>query len=1078
MTGRAFEELIGRMRDAGVRLDAEGIADALWLAQWAGPEGRETRAPMGRSRSDRWDQDVSPAPAGGAGDPYPPGADADPAEPFAAGRHEVDLHPRRGGAQSSSPPVGDAVRTVSLPAASAFPGLLPLERSLRPIQSYRPQVAAVRTELDEPATADLTAEAGGLVLPVLRGVRRQEAELHLLMDASASMAVWEQMLQELREVCERVGAFRNVTIHYLRPRGNGVAISSGPGAHEALRPVEQLFDPTGRNLGLVVSDCAGPLWQSGALHRMLHRWVRTAPVAVVQPLPQRLWGRTLLPAVPGLLRRPQGGGHRAPRFHPLRRVRGPVPSDALPVPVLSPVPAALDVWGRLSAGTAGVTLNGAAAWVSAEQSAVAPRAPGSEDLGPEELVRVFDESASAPARQLALYLSATPLTLPVMQLVQRSMLPQTGPPELAEILLSGLVRVAKDSEDEPGAEGLWYDFLPGVRDQLLGRLSAGEAALVLKHCSLYIERTFGRSARNFPAVAVAYLSGAGREPATGPDAVPEPFARVSERVLRRFEPTFVLPAPSGASPEPAAAVEPDPAAEGLASLERYEREGASRDLLEAVRLLRAARVPADVRLADALLYAWREWRDPGALDEAEQAAQNALTAATTGADVPGGTGPAATVTLVSVLKERAADRIANGQLHAALADLLRATDQCRTALRNPGAEPEPLLRCALLHAQALRTLYVIDERLDDPLGQDERALLLTEAEDCLTALLPRWPPSGLPAALLLERGRVLLARARAAGPRGDGTEQQALVLRAVADLEAGARPADPTDIPRADLPAALLDLAEALALETGGRGWDRAAEALEEARDLAHDLGDGPLEAECLRRTAGICRARYTQSAEPGPLRRADDALARAVPLVPVDSPVHAALLAERGEVLLERAAGTGETALVTEAVHVLREAVSETPPHTAGAAARRLHFGRALRLRHQRQGGLADLHEAAWTLEQAGRAEDPSVSSRAALELGDVRVALGNRTGVRENLEQAAVAYRRAAADAVAAGNPLLAAQAQHRRGEVLETTAGVAAALEAYRESWEQWQAAGGPASPEALRTRSRMRVLETPP
>ena len=57
----------------------------------------------------------------------------------------------------------------------------------------------------------------------------------------------------------------------------------------------------------------------------------------------------------------------------------------------------------------------------------------------------------------------------------------------------------------------------------------------------------------------------------------------------------------------------------------------------------------------------------------------------------------------------------------------------------------------------------------------------------------------------------------------------------------------------------------------------------------------------------------------------------------------------------------------------------------------------------------------------------------------------------------------------------PLLAARAHHRRGEVLEETAGRQPALHAYRESWEQWQRAGEDTGPEAQRTRARMRALD---
>ncbi|MCZ9338899.1 hypothetical protein NGM37_14060, partial [Streptomyces sp. TRM76130] len=72
------------------------------------------------------------------------------------------------------------------------------------------------------------------------------------------------------------------------------------------------------------------------------------------------------------------------------------------------------------------------------------------------------------AGRLAVYLAAAPLCLPVMQLVQRTMLPGSGPSELAEVLVSGLVTRAGA---EYGTDGVqWYEIEPDVRDALLSRL--------------------------------------------------------------------------------------------------------------------------------------------------------------------------------------------------------------------------------------------------------------------------------------------------------------------------------------------------------------------------------------------------------------------------------------------------------------------------------------------------------------------------------------------------------------------------------------------------------------------------------
>ena len=1075
-------ELIGRLRDAGADLDAEGFADALWLAQWIPPPpvgaggAQNAGSPEpGGGPSDRSHQAKFPGPVAATrvGAPYLEGPRSEPEHPSPPGHRAVDLLPTRAHAGRESGP-GKWLGQVGAPTATALPELLSVQRALRPIQRYQPQVTPARSELDEAATADRAARAG-LLLPVMRGVRRHEAELRLLIDGSAVSIVWGQLLRELREVCERVGAFRNVRVGYLKPRGSGVGVADGSGLAEPLRPAEQLYDPTGRQLSLVVSDCTGPLWQSGAMQRLLHRHARRAPIAVVQPLPQRLWRRTFLPADGGLLtRRP--GGYGVLGFFPQSRRPRPVPPGAVPVPVLYPEPAAFRAWARLVAGSVGLTVRCAAAWVSADQPRLPPQ-PRPADGDPTEQLRAFEHWASPAARQLVLQLSAAPLALPVMQLVQRAMLPDTGPAELAEVLISGLMRPVDGPMGEGSAAEPWYDFAPGIRELLLDRLSAGEATLVLKHCSLYVERRYGRTARNFPAVAVAYLAGTRREPVTGTgDVVPEPFARVADTVLRRFEPSLDLPLPG--SPGPPAEAGADPAADGRRRLERYERDGSSRDLLEAVRLLRASAASADVdvRLAQAMLYHWREWRDPRVLDEAEQAAQNAVTAAD--AETPSGRGLAASVMLARVLTERARTRLDTGRWHAALADLLRATDQCRGALRRGTGPPEVLLDCALLHVDALRMQYDIVGRLNYPVGDEDRGVLLAEAEDSLNRLLPLWRPADLPGPLLLRRGRIRLDRARAVGSRGGEVEQQTLALQAVADLESGVRRLAEAGGSPAQICVGLLECAEGLCLDPAGRNLAKAWQTLDAARAIARDQRDGPLEAECLRRIAEVCRARYSQTGDAAQLDLADDALARGVGLVPADSPDHAELLAARGEVLLDRAAAqpAGDGHAVQAAVHALRGAVAESAG-SPGAAARKLLFGRALALRYARQGHLADLHEAAWILDQAEReATDPATSAHASLELGDVRVSLSGRYQTHEQLDLATAAYRRSAAEALRCGQRLLAARAHSRRGKVLEVTGGAAAAVMAYRQSMEQWQLAGSGNSEEALRTRERIRALDT--
>ncbi|KOG85060.1 hypothetical protein ADK38_38775, partial [Streptomyces varsoviensis] len=112
---------------------------------------------------------------------------------------------------------------IAVPAAATLPSLLKLQRALRPLQRYRPSAPAIRHTLDESATAERSARAG-MVLPVFKAVERRETSLALLIDASPSMAVWDRTLEEVRQVCEQLGAFRDVQVHRLHEVPGGTPL--------------------------------------------------------------------------------------------------------------------------------------------------------------------------------------------------------------------------------------------------------------------------------------------------------------------------------------------------------------------------------------------------------------------------------------------------------------------------------------------------------------------------------------------------------------------------------------------------------------------------------------------------------------------------------------------------------------------------------------------------------------------------------------------------------------------------------------------------------------------------------------
>ncbi|MEV7614987.1 SAV_2336 N-terminal domain-related protein [Streptomyces sp. NPDC089799] len=611
--GPELRALVGVLRSGGLDPTAEELADALWLAARTGgaagtgpsPDATEDRPAPPPGTPEARDRHPDAAPAGPVRPSAPP--EDDPLSLYAPGRPGAGGGPGgRAGQPPDGPaglPPGTAAVPVRVPAAAALPRILDIQRALRALQRHRPPAPPARLVLDEPATADASARALGQVIPVLRPEARRETTVRLVMDASPSMAVWQDMFDELRAVCERLGAFRDVQTHYLHRLPDGTpAVGRGPSPDTGVRSAEQLRDPTGRGITMVVSDCTGPLWRDGRAQRLLHRWAECTPAVVVQPLPQRLWGRTWLPTERGTLAREEGapGGLRFRSDRPAPPGRpawgSPVPErgrergGGLTVPVLPPNARALGAWARLVAGLGSGPVPAEVGRVLAAHPG-APAPPPRAARPPREVVRRFRSTASPRAVQLAVYLSATPLTLPVMRLVQRTMLPDSEPSDLAEVLLGGLLRRTSDQ---------WYEFVPGVQEVLLGPLGRDEAALVLKHCSEYVIQHFGRGVRNFPALAVAQLTGvaeaereddgpeaaadpAGRVP---PARLPQAFARVSAKVVRRY-----LPVPPPEAPARPEVTGPDREAAvraARARLAAHDRDGGQRALHEAVALLRRA----------------------------------------------------------------------------------------------------------------------------------------------------------------------------------------------------------------------------------------------------------------------------------------------------------------------------------------------------------------------------------------------------------------------------------------------------------------------------------------------------------
>jgi len=370
------------------------------------------------------------------------------------------------------------------------------------------------------------------------------------------MAVWRRTVRELHQVLVRSGIFRDVRIwRFARDaEGQGVRLHEGfsgpmppgPGRHPSA-----LTHPDGRRLILMVSDGVSRAWHEGSVYRMADHWQRGAATALVQMMPYWLWGRTGLDRAISARFAAGGAGasnHRLRIAGPRRVLRkldqeskasgrkgSSIKRLCLPVVMLSP-----DFLGPLADSISGRRYHQLPGVVYDE--AVFPPAPplvkgdaeaSKPDPDPEKLVDDFRSTASHPARRLASFLAAAPLTLPIMRAVQGKMLPDSRQYHLAEVMLSGMVFRKSPREMWLPSDEIWYEFFPGVRERLLTESRRDETldvlTLVCDELSAFVDENTGRR-ESFRAV----LAGQGGAGEGALKVEHEPFARVAAFVLKRL----------------------------------------------------------------------------------------------------------------------------------------------------------------------------------------------------------------------------------------------------------------------------------------------------------------------------------------------------------------------------------------------------------------------------------------------------------------------------------------------------------------------------------------------------------------
>jgi formylglycine-generating enzyme required for sulfatase activity len=534
-----MDALIALLQKRGLDLDDEDLADILWLATYqdAPPsqqqdektqanrqiKGQVSEQPNLDKKSSSGENSVNRENDEGDGE-----------------RDDIDVTLPQTQPHQASSGAANTTLPIQVPAAPPLRHRLELERALRPLK--RKADSRIAVVLNEKATANQIAESrrarSRRWMPIFQPAKERWFEVALVIEESASTILWQELLTDFQRLMERQGAFRNVRTWSLAltDRGDPQLYVRRGNTTQWQRPrsPKELCDVSGRRIILVISDCVSVGWYRKPVYELLAEWSKEGPLALLQLLPSMFWNDTGLGAASvtvALRSLCQGGRNR--RLIP----EGLMPWEsegfkrALPLPVMTLQPSALGDWAKVMAGNGGVRTKGLLVdpTLLAEAESLALSEP--PPLQSRDLVNLFWSTASETAKELAGLLAAVPISMPIVHLLQQTLLPRSSQVHVAEVFMSGLVQRMSTPLPGHGSESIQFDFINDeVRRLLFNTVSISDSEAVLDAVSDYAARKLGLSLRGFDAV-LSYLA---REDGSSSVAELMPFARIAKQSLRRM----------------------------------------------------------------------------------------------------------------------------------------------------------------------------------------------------------------------------------------------------------------------------------------------------------------------------------------------------------------------------------------------------------------------------------------------------------------------------------------------------------------------------------------------------------------
>ena len=424
---------------------------------------------------------------------------------------------------------------LRIPDAPSLREPLTLAQVLKPLM--RRVESGRKTVLDATATVEDYA-ATRVCIPILKSEPEPWLDVALVVDESKSMLIWRHTIWELKRLLEHYGVFRDVRAWGLVTDENGeVYIRPGIGKNalqQRLASHREILDPNRRRLILLASDCVGAIWRNGAITQVLKDWTNTQPVAIIQMLPDWLWLKTGLGlgASVNLASLTPGVANKHLLVKKLLLWKDINLDTGIKIPVLTLEPDTALPWSQMLAGksdtvASGFLLSSATSQIKPNRSNQQPQTTTIQ-INPQERVYRFRMTASPMGRKLAGLLAAAPvINLPVVRLIQETLLPESRQVHVAEVFLGGLLKPLTPIEADTLPDTVQYDFMDDeIRGMLLEASPVKDSADIFNAVSQYVAAQLGKSLQDFVALLKA--------PGEADNEQVKPFAELSVKILKRL----------------------------------------------------------------------------------------------------------------------------------------------------------------------------------------------------------------------------------------------------------------------------------------------------------------------------------------------------------------------------------------------------------------------------------------------------------------------------------------------------------------------------------------------------------------